>query len=168
MAHAAARASKIRSRSRIQNHPELEAEESGEDGVRRPVGIALALSISGLYGVVTYGLSQRTKEIGIRMALGASSARITRLVMAEAGRLVAIGSGVGLVLSFSAPGVLAAIVPLQNVSILNATALLAGTGRRPCRCVRGIISRAKGDPEGSVVIAARQSMARLFQSARCA
>jgi ABC-type antimicrobial peptide transport system permease subunit len=47
--------------------------------------------------------------------------------MAEAGRLVAMGSGVGLVLSFSALGVLAAIVPLQNMSILNATAFLAGT-----------------------------------------
>jgi putative ABC transport system permease protein len=90
-------------------------------------GIALALSVSGLYGVVTYGLSQRTKEIGIRIALGASSAAIMRLVMSQAARLVAIGSGLGLVVSFSALGVLAAIVPLQNVAILNGTAFMAGT-----------------------------------------
>jgi len=89
--------------------------------------IALALSVSGLYGVVAYNLSQRTKEIGIRMALGASSAAIMRLVMGYAGRLVAIGSGVGLLLSFSVLGVLAAIVPLQNVSILNPVAFAAGT-----------------------------------------
>jgi len=89
--------------------------------------IALALSVSGLYGVVTYGLSQRVKEIGIRVALGASPAAIVRLVMMQAGRLVAIGSGVGLVLSFSSLGVLAAIVPLQNVSILNPGAFAAGT-----------------------------------------
>ena len=89
--------------------------------------IALALSVSGLYGVVTYGLSQRVKEIGIRIALGATPAAIIRLVMMQAGRLVAIGSGVGLVISFSALGVLAAIVPLQNVSILNAGAFTVGT-----------------------------------------
>jgi ABC-type antimicrobial peptide transport system permease subunit len=89
-------------------------------------GIALALSVSGLYGVVTYGLSQRIKEIGIRIALGATPSAIMRLVMMQAGRLVAIGSGVGLLVSFSALGVLAAIVPLQNVSILNPGAFAAG------------------------------------------
>jgi predicted permease len=89
--------------------------------------VALTLSVSGLYGVVTYGLSQRTKEIGIRMALGASSLAIMRLVMSQAGRLVAIGSGVGLMFSFSVLGVLAAIVPLENVSILNTGAFAAGT-----------------------------------------
>lgn len=89
-------------------------------------GIALALSISGLYGVVTYNLSQRTKEIGIRIALGASSAAIMRLVMGQAGRLVAIGSGIGLLLSASVLGALAAIIPLQNVSILNPTAFAVG------------------------------------------
>ena len=90
-------------------------------------GIALALSVSGLYGVVTYGLSQRVKEIGIRIALGATPSAITRLIMMQAGRLVAIGSGVGLLVSFSALGVLAAIVPLQNVSILNPAAFTVGT-----------------------------------------
>jgi len=88
--------------------------------------IALALSVSGLYGVVTYNLSQRTKEIGIRMALGASSQAIMRLVMGQAGRLVAIGAGLGLLLSFSVLGVLAAIVSLENVSILNPGAFATG------------------------------------------
>lgn len=90
-------------------------------------GVALALSVSGLYGVVTYGLSQRVKEIGIRIALGATPAAIIRLVMTQAGRLVAIGSAVGLLVSFSALGVLAAIVPLHNVSILNPAAFSVGT-----------------------------------------
>ena len=48
-------------------------------------GVALALSVSGLYGVVTYGLSQRVKEIGIRMALGATPSGIVRLVMRQSG-----------------------------------------------------------------------------------
>jgi putative ABC transport system permease protein len=90
-------------------------------------GIALALSVSGLYGVVTYGLSQRVKEIGIRIALGATPAGIIRLVMMQAGRLVAIGSAIGLLVSFSVLGILAAIVPLQNVSILNPGAFTVGT-----------------------------------------
>jgi putative ABC transport system permease protein len=88
--------------------------------------IALALSVSGLYGVVTYNLSQRTKEIGIRIALGASSQAIMRLVMGQAGRLVAIGAGLGLLLSFSVLALLAAIVPLENVSILNPGAFAIG------------------------------------------
>jgi ABC-type antimicrobial peptide transport system permease subunit len=87
--------------------------------------IALVLSVSGLYGVVTYGLSQRRKEIGIRMALGATSAAIVRLVMTQSGRLVAIGAGLGSIVSFSALGVLSAIIPLQNVSVLDAGAFAA-------------------------------------------
>lgn len=90
-------------------------------------GIALALSVSGLYGVVTYGLSQRTKEIGIRMALGATPAGIVRLVMRQSSRLVAIGAALGLLASFSVLGVLAAVVPLENVRILDAAAFIAGT-----------------------------------------
>ncbi|MFL6279816.1 MAG: ABC transporter permease [Vicinamibacterales bacterium] len=90
-------------------------------------GIALALSVSGLYGVVTYGVSQRVREIGIRVALGATPSAVVSLVMMQAGRLVLVGSGIGLFVSFSALGVLAAIVPLQNVSILNPGAFIAGT-----------------------------------------
>jgi len=89
--------------------------------------IALALSVSGLYGVVTYGLSQRTKEIGIRMALGATPAGIVRLVMSQSGRLVAIGATLGLVASFSVLGVLEAVVRLENVTILDAAAFIAAT-----------------------------------------
>ena len=90
-------------------------------------GIALVLSVSGLYGVVTYGVSQRVKEIGIRIALGATPSAIIRLVMMEACRLVSIGAAIGLLVSFSALGVLAAIVPLQNVSIVNPAAFTIGT-----------------------------------------
>ena len=89
--------------------------------------IALALSVSGLYGVVTYGLSQRTKELGIRMALGATPSAIVGLIMSQSGRLVAIGAGFGLLVSFSVLGVLAAVVPLRNVSILDAPSFAAGT-----------------------------------------
>jgi predicted permease len=89
--------------------------------------IALALSASGLYGVVTYSLSQRVREIGIRMALGATPSGIVRLIMGQSGRLVAIGAAFGLLVSFSVLGVLAAVVPLENVSILDAPSFAAGT-----------------------------------------
>jgi ABC-type antimicrobial peptide transport system permease subunit len=89
--------------------------------------IALILSVSGLYGVVTYGLSQRLKEIGIRMALGATPAHITRMIMGQSGRLVAIGAGFGLLLSFSVLAVLAGVVPLKNVSVLDAPAFVVAT-----------------------------------------
>ena len=89
-------------------------------------GIALALCVSGLFGVVTYGLSQRTKEIGIRMALGATSTRVVRLLMAQAVRLLVLGSSIGLVLTVSALAMLRSFVPLDNVSLLDAVALSSG------------------------------------------
>jgi hypothetical protein len=69
----------------------------------------------------------RTIRLNDRVALGATPAAITRLIMRQAARLVAIGSGAGLLLSFSALGVLAAIVPLENVSILNPGGFILGT-----------------------------------------
>ena len=61
--------------------------------------LALFLGVAGLYGVVAYSVSQRTKEIGVRMALGAQRGSVYQLVMKQAGRLVASGAVVGLVAS---------------------------------------------------------------------
>ncbi len=59
-------------------------------------GVALALTAVGIYGVIAYSVSQRTGEIGIRMALGALPSSIFRLVVGQAMRLVAISIGLGL------------------------------------------------------------------------
>jgi macrolide transport system ATP-binding/permease protein len=61
--------------------------------------IALVLGVVGLYGVVAYSVSQRTREIGVRMALGAQRSSVYALIMRQAGWLTAIGLAVGLVCS---------------------------------------------------------------------
>ena len=60
-------------------------------------GMALVLGIAGIYGVIAYSVSQRTREIGIRMALGARSAEVTRLFVWHGLRLAAVGVACGLV-----------------------------------------------------------------------
>lgn len=58
-------------------------------------GAAWLLGVIGLYGVVAYSVSQRTREVGVRIALGAQTSSVYRLVLVEAGALIALGLGVG-------------------------------------------------------------------------
>ena len=97
--------------------------------------LALALAAIGLYGVVSHGVSQRTHEIGIRMALGADGARVVRLLVAGGLRLVVAGGALGLVLALVAARLLGGLLfevdtldPLTFVGVplvLAAAALLA-------------------------------------------
>lgn len=64
--------------------------------------MALVLGVVGLYGVIAYSVSQRTREIGIRMALGAQRGSVYQLILKEAARLAAIGIALGLVCSVGA------------------------------------------------------------------
>jgi predicted permease len=68
--------------------------------------LALLLGVIGLYGVIAYSVAQRTREIGVRIALGAQRRSVYELVLGEAGRLIALGTATGLVLSVAAGGLL--------------------------------------------------------------
>ena len=59
-------------------------------------GVAVALAVIGIFGVLSYGVNQRMNELGIRVALGASPREIMRLVLKQAGVLIAVGVVLGL------------------------------------------------------------------------
>jgi putative ABC transport system permease protein len=60
-------------------------------------GAAMILAAIGIYGVIAYGVAQRTREIGIRMALGAQRADMLRMILRQSLTIVGIGLGVGLI-----------------------------------------------------------------------
>jgi ABC-type antimicrobial peptide transport system permease subunit len=65
-------------------------------------GLALLLALIGLYGVTSYNVTQRRREIGIRMALGARPLQVMRMVLGEVTILIAIGLALGLAATISA------------------------------------------------------------------
>ena len=74
--------------------------------------VGLLLAIAGLYGLVSYNVSRRTREIGIRMAIGAGQSDVLRLVMGKGLMLVAIGTVFGLAMGF-------AVEQLMNAALFN-------------------------------------------------
>jgi putative ABC transport system permease protein len=85
-------------------------------------GLALLLAALGLYGVITYTVRLRTRELGIRMALGAQPTDVLRLVLGKGARLAAIGLVLGMVVTFVLGRTLSSL--LFQVSLFNPVTLI--------------------------------------------
>ena len=92
-------------------------------------GLALALAVIGIHGVLSYSVVQRSREIGIRVAIGAEPAQVVRVVLGQGVRLTAIGLGVGvglaLLFSRSLAGLLFGITATDAATFAAVVALLA-------------------------------------------
>ena len=90
--------------------------------------LALVIASLGLYGVTAYGVTQRTQEIGVRIALGAGRRDVVSLAVAQALRATAIGAGVGMLLALALGRAVSALLfgvkPLDPAAVLGAVALL--------------------------------------------
>lgn len=92
-------------------------------------GLALGLAVVGLYGVKAYSVARRTREIGIRMALGAQAGAVLRMIMREGSIMVITGVAIGLLLAMGTARVLSGILyevgPLDPIAFTVAPLVLA-------------------------------------------
>ena len=91
-------------------------------------GMALLLAMAGLFGVLSYAVTQRTSEIGLRLALGAHQSNVLRLVLSHASMLVVAGVAIGLagcvILSRLISGVLYGVTPTDVWAYVTVSVLL--------------------------------------------
>jgi putative ABC transport system permease protein len=99
-------------------------------------GLALVLAAAGIYAVTAYSVGQRTQEMGLRMALGANSRDILRLVLKQGLALTAVGLATGLLGAVALTRLLTALLyetsPLDVGTFLGATVIIAGVGLVAC------------------------------------
>ena len=98
--------------------------------------LALTLAAVGLFGVISYSVSQRIRELGIRAALGASPVQIVTLVLRQGGRIVGIGAAIGLLGGGLATRLLEAMLfgmsPLDPLAYLQVALVLTGVALVAC------------------------------------
>jgi macrolide transport system ATP-binding/permease protein len=114
---------------RINNSPTAYIHRSAAALVGGFATLALLLGVVGLYGVIAYSVSQRTREIGVRMALGAQRASVYQLIFKEAGWLTIFGIAAGLACSIGVATLIRSLlfgVTTWDVSTLGAVAGLLG------------------------------------------
>ena len=99
-------------------------------------GLALALAMVGIYGVMSYSVTQATQEIGIRMALGAGSGDVLRMVLSYGGTLMAVGLLIGVPMALGAGALLASqlfeIPSSDPVTYTAVSVVLLATGLTAC------------------------------------
>jgi predicted permease len=88
--------------------------------------IALLLTLSGIYAVLSYVVAQRTKEIGIRMAMGSSARAVTGLVLGQSLRLAGIGIAAGSALALAASRLLSALTAQVSIDVFDRAAYFGG------------------------------------------
>jgi ABC-type antimicrobial peptide transport system permease subunit len=98
--------------------------------------LAFILASMGVYGVMAYSVSQRTRELGIRMALGAQTSQVIQLVLRQGMSLAVIGLGLGLFAAFGstrlAGSLLYGVNPSDPVIFVGVTSLLAFAAFAAC------------------------------------
>jgi macrolide transport system ATP-binding/permease protein len=91
--------------------------------------LALTLTCVGIYGVMAYSVTQRTKEIGIRMALGAEHTRVLRMILSQSVKLTSLGVAIGLVVALATTRLIASLLfvsPTDLWTFAGVGMLLAG------------------------------------------
>ncbi|MEJ2541183.1 MAG: ABC transporter permease [Gemmatimonadota bacterium] len=95
-------------------------------------GLAALLAVSGVYALMAFAVARRTREIGVRMAVGARAAEVRRMVLGRAGRRVALGSAIGVAGALLAAGLLEGLIygtaPRDPLSLVLAVAVLGAAG----------------------------------------
>ncbi len=116
---------------RIQNSQSAYLHRSSAWLVGGFAAMALLLGVVGLYGVIAYSVSQRTREIGVRMALGAQRGTVYTMVIREAGRLIAIGVAAGLICSIASATLMRSLLfgtaPWDAATLVAVAAILTGS-----------------------------------------
>ena len=98
-------------------------------------GLALVLSAAGVYGVMSYGVTQRQREIGIRIALGAKFGDVTGMVLRDVATVAAIGIGAGVVAALAFARVMTSV--LYGVGVVRRGDVRRGAGGDRGRRTRG-------------------------------
>jgi putative ABC transport system permease protein len=98
--------------------------------------VALTLAAVGVYGVISYATARRTREIGVRLALGGGRGAVVRLVVGQGVRLAALGTALGLAVALLTVRYLRALLygvqPTDPATFAAVTALLAGVAVVAC------------------------------------
>ena len=98
--------------------------------------VALLLATIGLYGVISYGVAQRTREIGVRMALGARPSDILQLVLKNGLRLTLLGIGFGLVGTLAVSRLISSLLfgtsATDSLTLVGASVFLMGVALIAC------------------------------------